>query len=147
MLIEEVRKMNEFDRFIRPVLNDRGINEEDKKELDIELRDHLNCLKKDFIEKGHNEAEANKLAIKEFGEVNALGNTLKRYLVSKNKVRTLTNDNKIKGILVMLITYFITTLFYTIVINQPLVDAYNVLVAFVSVASIYILNFATEKIS
>lgn len=130
--------MNEIEQFIQSVLNSRGINEQDKKELELELTDHLNSLKLDYIKNGYDEKEAIELCIKEFGEPNTLGNTLKRYLVSKNKGSILTVSNKINGILLMCFIYLCTTLFYTLVMNEILTGLYYPLVTFTTVSGIYL---------
>lgn len=130
--------MNEIEQFIQLVLNSRGINEQDKKELELELTDHLNSLKLDYIKNGYDEKEAIELCIKEFGEPNTLGNNLKRYLVSKNKVSILTLSNKINGLLLMCFIYLCTTLFYTLVLNKTLTGLYYLLVTFTTISGIYV---------
>ena len=130
--------MDKLEQFVKSVLNSRGINEQDKQELEIELKDHLNSLKLDYINNGYDEEKAIDLSIKEFGNPNTLGNDLKKYLVTKNKGSILTKSSKINGILLMCIIYFLITLFYAVVVNETLTGLYYLVATFATILGIYI---------
>ena len=96
-----------FETYIRKLLDERGINEQDKKELYYEIKDHLMLLKNEYIRKGLSEEEAVKLSIKDFGDSNFIGNNIKRNLPSNNKYDNFSFREKALCLLEMFLVYFI----------------------------------------
>ena len=70
--------MDRLNDFINDLLSERGITKDDKEDLRIELLDHIMLLKQEYIEEGYDEKEAIKLALKNFGDINEIGNGIKR---------------------------------------------------------------------
>ena len=103
--------MDRINKFIDDLLSERGITKDDRKDLEIELLDHMMLLKEEYIEAGYNESEAIELAIKNFGDTNEIGNSIKKALPSRNKYTDFSKLEITKGILFMLVGYFLT-LFY-----------------------------------
>lgn len=99
--------MLEFETYIKKLLNERGINEQDKEELYYEIKDHLMLLKNEYLSKGLSEEEAIKLSIHDFGDSNFIGNNIKRSLPSNNKYKDFSFLEKAKCMLEMFLVYFI----------------------------------------
>lgn len=99
--------MTGFETFIKGLLNQRGINEQDKKDLQFEIEDHLLLLKKEYLDEGLSEQDAIKLSIKDFGDSNVIGNNIKNNLPSGNKATELSISEKISCLLEMFLVYFI----------------------------------------
>lgn len=99
--------MLEFDIYIKNLLNERGINEQDKEDLYYEIKDHLMLLKNEYISKGLSEGESVKLAIKQFGDSNFIGNNIKRNLPSNNKLKDFTYKESAKCLLNTFLIYFV----------------------------------------
>lgn len=73
--------MDRIEMFIKDILDNRGINEADKEELKLELLDHILLLKKEYHDKGLEENQAIDLALKDFGNTNAIG--ISYYMITK----------------------------------------------------------------
>lgn len=99
--------MFEFETYIKKLLDERGINEQDKEELYYEIKDHLILLKNEYLSKGISEEEAVKLSIKDFGESNFIGNNIKKNLPSNNKYNDFSFREKALCLLEMFLVYFI----------------------------------------
>ncbi|MBU3156437.1 permease prefix domain 1-containing protein [Clostridium estertheticum] len=99
--------MSGFEVYIKDILNERGINEHDKKDLEFEIKDHLILLKNEYLDKGLSENEAIKLSIKDFGESNSIGNSIKNNLPSHNKYPDFTFREKIQCLSEMFLIYFL----------------------------------------
>ncbi|KNF10084.1 hypothetical protein CLPU_1c02490 [Gottschalkia purinilytica] len=113
--------MIELERYVKKILDDRGINKKDKEELSIEILDHLLMLKNEYLEKGYDEKKATKKAIVDFGQYNTIGNEVKKFLPSKNKCEDLLLRDKIKCILSMFLVYLLSISFFiaTLTIYPP----------------------------
>lgn len=72
--------MDRINKFINDLLSERGITKDDRKDLEIELLDHMMLLKQEYIDNGHDESEAIELSIKNFGDINEIGNNIKKAL-------------------------------------------------------------------
>lgn len=105
--------MDRINEFINDILENRGINHDDKEDLKLELLDHILLLKKEYIATGLDEEKAAELALKNFGDINTIGNGIKRTLPSRNKYKEFTLREISKVILAMLLGYIITVV-YTI---------------------------------
>ena len=105
--------MDRINEFITDLLGQRGITKDDMEDLRVELLDHIILLKEEYIDKGYNENEAIDLALKNFGNTNEIGNSIKRTLPSRNKYNDFSKIEMFKTIVFMLSGYFIT-LFYII---------------------------------
>lgn len=112
--------MDRIDQFIKDILDNRGINKEDKEDLKLELMDHILLLKNDYIEKGLDEDKAVELALKDFGNTNTIGNGIKRTLPSRNKYKEFTVKEISKIILAMVLGYIITVV--TIFTSDKLIN-------------------------
>ncbi|MCB2342500.1 permease prefix domain 1-containing protein [Clostridium estertheticum] len=98
--------MSGFEVYVKDILNERGINEHDKKDLAFEIEDHLMLLKNEYLDKGLSENEAIKLSIKDFGESNSIGNSIKNNLPSHNKYLDFTFKEKVQCLSEMFLIYF-----------------------------------------
>lgn len=103
--------MDRINQFINDILDDRGINKEDKDDLRMELLDHILLLKKEYTDKGLDEDKAIELALNNFGNINSIGNGIKRTLPSRNKYKDLTLGEISKIILAMVLGYSITAVY------------------------------------
>lgn len=103
--------MDRINKFIDDLLSERGITKDDRKDLEVELLDHLMLLKQEYIDSGYNESEAIELAINNFGDTNEIGNSIKKALPSRNKYTDFSKIEISKSVLFMLVGYFIT-IFY-----------------------------------
>jgi hypothetical protein len=99
--------MSGFEVYIKEILDERGINEHDKKDLEFEIKDHLMLLKNEYLDKGLSENEAIKLSIKDFGESNSIGNSIKNNLPSNNKYPDFTFREKVQCLSEMFLVYFL----------------------------------------
>ncbi|NNU75584.1 permease prefix domain 1-containing protein [Clostridium estertheticum] len=99
--------MDTFNSYIKELLDERGINECDKKDLEFEIRDHLMLLENEYLNKGLSEKDAIKLSIRDFGESNFIGNSIKKNLPSHNKYIDFTIKERIQCLLSMFLVYFI----------------------------------------
>jgi len=70
--------MSQFDRYIDEIVKDIDCSEIDKKELKEELSEHLNLLKKEYIDQGFSEEEAFKMAVSNFGNPSEIGHDLSK---------------------------------------------------------------------
>lgn len=103
--------MERINEFINDILDNRGINHDDKEDLRLELLDHILLLKKEYIATGLDEDKATELALKNFGDINNIGNGIKRTLPSRNKYKEFTLREISKIILAMLLGYIITVVY------------------------------------
>lgn len=99
--------MRKFDAYISELLNERGINDQDKEDLKYEIMDHLILLKDEYLKKGLSEQEAEKSAIKDFGDSNSVGNNIKINLPSLNKSADFSSKERLSCILQMFLAYSI----------------------------------------
>lgn len=99
--------MEVFNAYIKELLDERGINEQDKKDLEFEIKDHLMLLENEYLIKGLSEKDAIKLSIKDFGESNFIGNSIKKNLPSHNKYPDFTFKERAQCLLSMFLVYFI----------------------------------------
>lgn len=99
--------MNGFEDYIKELLSERGINEDDKRDLEFEIKDHLLLLKNEYLDKGLSEKDATKLSIKDFGESNFIGNSIKNNLPSHNKFINFSSKERMNCLLEMFLIYFV----------------------------------------
>lgn len=78
--------MKEFQEYINRIINELDCTAIEKQELKLELLDHLNLLKKEYIDKGIPEQEAIQLSIKDFGKEKIIGSELNKSVSSLCKV-------------------------------------------------------------
>ncbi|AFS79343.1 hypothetical protein Curi_c23410 [Gottschalkia acidurici 9a] len=107
----------ELEIYIKKLLDKRGINDQDKEDLYYEIKDHLMLLKNEYLSKGLSEDEAVKLSIKDFGNINFIGNDIKRNLPSNNKYENLSFREKTICLLEMFLSYFIFICIYAMAGN------------------------------
>lgn len=110
--------MTGFELYIKELLNERGINENDKKDLEFEIKDHLMLLKNEYLDKGVAEQQAIELSIKDFGDSNFIGNGIKVNLPSHNKIADFSIKDKVNCLFEMLLIYFIFRYFWDISIHN-----------------------------
>ncbi|HDR7564982.1 VanZ family protein [Bacillus mycoides] len=65
--------MSEFDEYIKSILAYSELSNIEQDELFLEIYDHLNSLKEEYMEQGMNEKEAIYKAIQSFGESKVIG--------------------------------------------------------------------------
>ena len=65
--------MSEFDEYIKSILTYSELSDIEQDELFLEMYDHLNSLKEEYMEQGMNEKEAIYKAIQSFGESKVIG--------------------------------------------------------------------------
>ncbi|PEM24163.1 VanZ family protein [Bacillus wiedmannii] len=65
--------MSEFDEYIKSILAYSELSNIEQDELFLEIYDHLNSLKEEYMEQGMNEKEAVYKAIQSFGESKVIG--------------------------------------------------------------------------
>ncbi|ASI71582.1 hypothetical protein BA203_05240 [Bacillus cereus] len=65
--------MSEFDEYIKSILAYSELSDIEQDELFLEMYDHLNSLKEEYMEQGMNEKEAIYKAIQSFGESKVIG--------------------------------------------------------------------------
>lgn len=80
--------MDEFKSYIDSILKGANIDGKDKKELEDEIKDHLQLLKKEYLVKGYSEEDARDLSVKAFGESNRLKSDFQKILSFHNKMNT-----------------------------------------------------------
>jgi glycopeptide antibiotics resistance protein len=68
-----------LEKYVKAILKESGIEGQERAELAVELTDHLLCLKSEYMKKGIPEAEAEKLAMFDFGEVGKIGRSICRF--------------------------------------------------------------------
>ncbi|MBX4260388.1 hypothetical protein KTC96_22725 (plasmid) [Clostridium estertheticum] len=105
--------MNAFNSYIKELLDERGINENDKKDLEFEIKDHLMLLKNEYLDRGLSEKDAIKSSIEDFGKSNFIGNDIKKNLPSHNKYPDFTFKEKIQCLSEMFLVYFIFTFIFS----------------------------------
>lgn len=116
--------MDRINKFIDDLLSERGITKDDRRDLELELLDHMMLLKQEYIDKGYNEAEAIELAINNFGDTNEIGNSIKKALPSRNKYTDFSKMEISKSVLFMLVGYFIT-IFYVSTLGSMNYDSFT----------------------
>lgn len=140
--------MDRINQFINDLINSRGITKEDREDLKIEILDHMMLLKQEYIDNGYKENEAIELAIKNFGDINEIGNSIKRALPSRNKHNDFSKMEITKCVLFMLVSYFITIFYISSLGNMKCENLmYNVIVSIIpiTVGLVYInLKTATK---
>ncbi|WP_010250016.1 signal peptidase I [Acetivibrio cellulolyticus] len=60
--------MGKFEDYIGVILKQRHISKIQRAELEEEIRDHLEMIKKELIDEGYSEKQAEAIAVKRFGE-------------------------------------------------------------------------------
>lgn len=80
--------MHQFDSYIKLIVKDLNISKTQREEISDEFRDHLEMLKKDYLDQGNTEEAAVAMAIKKFGNNNLLR---KKLSVSINNYRSIPN--------------------------------------------------------
>lgn len=133
--------MHEFDAYISELLNERGINDQDKEDLRCEMMDHLILLKDEYLKKGLSEKEAAEAAIKDFGDSNSVGNNIKINLPSLNKSVDFSSKERLSCIVEMFLVYFILRyLFGTITDDFTNIIFYTIISVGVILTSFILVN-------
>jgi len=138
--------MTGFEAFIKELLNERGINEYDRKDLEFEIKDHLMLLKNDYLDKGLSEKEAIKLSIKDFGESNFIGNGIKNNLPSHNKYPDFTFREKVQCLSEMFLIYFL----FIFVCSTFVTNYFNSIFFYIGIAIVVTLTsfiFVNQKVN
>jgi glycopeptide antibiotics resistance protein len=78
--------MRYIDRYLENLLSKIDCSKAEKFQLEIELLDHLNMIKKDYLLMGLTDEQAELLAIKDFGDEDFLSNNLNESYSKNNKI-------------------------------------------------------------
>lgn len=70
--------MDIFRNYISVILNGVHMREEERRDFEDEILDHLNMLKKEYMEQGYSEEEATGQAIQKFGETEDINKKYKK---------------------------------------------------------------------
>ncbi|MDN4593833.1 permease prefix domain 1-containing protein [Polycladomyces subterraneus] len=65
--------------YVEEILRESDAEGKERVDLADELYDHLLCIRNEYVEKGMSEAEANQLAMQEFGDSRKIGRLLNPY--------------------------------------------------------------------
>jgi glycopeptide antibiotics resistance protein len=71
-------RMNPFDSYLKKIIANIDVSEEEKHELYTEFLDHLTQLKAEYIAKGFSESESIQMAINAFGDTEKVGKSLEK---------------------------------------------------------------------
>ncbi|SFD32846.1 VanZ like family protein [Bacillus sp. 491mf] len=77
--------MKEFENYIERIVKKTALDKAAREELSLELLDHLNSLKEEYIKKGMSAKQAKQLAIQHFGEPNFIGGELQKSIFPYEK--------------------------------------------------------------
>jgi len=161
--------MNKFDIFIKELLDNNGLNDDDYIELNEYIKDKLYIMKNEFIEEGKSEEEAIELAINCFERKDFNIKDIINELPCKNKVVSLSiyrkisvalfnlliflsvniyvlinNNDKLHSPITFLIILLLTTLIPYIYVVR---NTYNRDLLIKNLLSIYVAYFVFEKIT
>lgn len=78
--------MRYIDRYLENLLSIIDCSKAEKFQLEIELLDHLNMIKRDYLLMGLTDEQAELLAIKDFGDEDFLSNNLNESYSKNNKI-------------------------------------------------------------
>lgn len=67
-----------MESYINHIVNGLGYSKSEKEEMKEEIKDHLQMLKKDFMNQGYSEKEASEMSIQCFGEKDKVKNEFKK---------------------------------------------------------------------
>lgn len=84
--------MEKFRNYISVILKGVHISKIRRKELEEEICDHLEMLKKELIEEGYSEEQAELEAIERFGEIEDIRNGLKKVFTPYNRFKEIINQ-------------------------------------------------------
>lgn len=70
--------MKDIDRYIIKIIKTLDCNVEEKEDIRLEFKDHLNMLTQEYLEKGYSIDEATKMAIKDFGNERIVGSEMNK---------------------------------------------------------------------
>ncbi|MGG2015312.1 permease prefix domain 1-containing protein [Bacillus sp. S10(2024)] len=70
--------MKDFENYIECIVKKTNLDKSAREELTLELLDHLNSLKEEYVKKGMPVKQAKQLAIQHFGEPNSIGGELQK---------------------------------------------------------------------
>lgn len=87
--------MDKFGDYISIVLKGVHISKSRKKELEEEIHDHLEMLKKELIENGYSEQQAEAESIKKFGEIEDINKKLKRVFTPYRRFKDTISQQKL----------------------------------------------------
>lgn len=87
--------MDKFGDYISIILNGVFVSNARKKELEEEIRDHLEMQKRELIEEGYSEEQAELKAIQSFGEVEDIRHRFKSIFTPYRRLRDTVNEKKI----------------------------------------------------
>ncbi|WP_053956431.1 VanZ family protein [Inediibacterium massiliense] len=77
--------MENFEKYIEHLLEKLECTKSEKEDLQSELLDHLNLLKKEYMQKGYSEQNAIDMAINDFGDLQIISEELKNTVKPYNK--------------------------------------------------------------
>lgn len=83
---EDMNSTRYIDRYLENLLSKIDCSNSEKFQLEIELLDHLNMIKKDYLLMGLTDEQAELLAIKDFGDEDFLSNNLNESYSKNNKI-------------------------------------------------------------
>ncbi|MCM3738339.1 permease prefix domain 1-containing protein [Bacillus cytotoxicus] len=77
--------MKDFESYIECIVKKTALDKSAREELALELLDHLNSLKEEYVKKGMPSKQAKQLAIQHFGEANIIGGELQKSIFPHEK--------------------------------------------------------------
>lgn len=86
--------MDKFRNYISVILKGVHISKIRRKELEEEICDHLEMLKKELIKEGYSEKDAELEAIKRFGEMEDIRNGFKKVFTPYNRLKEIINQKR-----------------------------------------------------
>ncbi|HEY5560682.1 MAG TPA: hypothetical protein VIK72_02820 [Clostridiaceae bacterium] len=113
--------MLEIEMYIKEQLYEMEVEEKDQEALSCEIKEQLTLLKNEYFSRGLSEEAAVKLAIKDFGESEFIGNRVKRSVPAHDKKIYLKYRESAKCLLVMFFMYFLSLVLYRRILLSPVI--------------------------
>lgn len=122
----------EFNNYIKKMLDKTNLTKDEKKEMKIELLEHLNSMKDDFLSENHSEKDAINLTLKNFNkenflkEINELETSSLKGISSNFIIKNALLSGLIYCLLVIILVSFVSVyreseIFYYLIIFVTLV--------------------------
>lgn len=78
--------MSRIEPYIDRILSELDCISDEKQDIRLELQDHLQQLKQEYIRKGYGEDDSEKCAIADFGEARDIGHNLQSSVASHKRL-------------------------------------------------------------
>lgn len=106
--------MDRIGNYISVILNGVRVNSAQRKQIEEELRDHLYMTKKELINDGYSEEEAEESAIQSFGEPDQIIKRFKKVFSPYWKIKNFLNEKRIMSEFAQWAVVIVTALFISL---------------------------------